>query len=87
MSQQKRTEMNTSDAGSPMDGNAAYEQSSPLGTIDIGRRSLHLSKAGVAKSCWICGGAVSLESCKADENGHAVHETCYVARVKLSSLR
>jgi len=87
MSQQKRTEMNTSDVGSPIGGNAAYEQSAPRSNIDIGRRSLHLSKAGVAKSCWICGGAVSLESCKADENGHAVHEVCYVARVKLSSLR
>jgi hypothetical protein len=34
-------------------------------------------------SCWICAKEVSLKDCKIDERGHAVHEDCYVARVKL----
>jgi len=34
-------------------------------------------------NCWICGRAVSLESCKIDENGWAMHEECYVAKVAL----
>ena len=34
--------------------------------------------------CWICGRAVSLESCKIDELGNAVHEMCYVAKVALA---
>lgn len=35
--------------------------------------------------CWICGNAVDLESCKADENGIAVHENCYLLRVTLAA--
>jgi hypothetical protein len=31
--------------------------------------------------CWICGRAVTLEDCKVDEHGLAVHELCYVAKV------
>jgi len=31
--------------------------------------------------CWICGTPVPLEDCKIDEQGRAVHENCYVARV------
>jgi hypothetical protein len=31
--------------------------------------------------CAICGKPVSLETCKFDENGNAVHEDCYVGRV------
>jgi hypothetical protein len=31
--------------------------------------------------CAICGKPVSLESCKFDENGKAVHEDCYVGRM------
>ena len=31
-------------------------------------------------SCWICGDDVSLEKCKIDEHGKAVHEDCYAAR-------
>jgi len=34
-------------------------------------------------TCWICGKNVSLEVCKTDEHGKAVHEECYVARVAL----
>jgi len=35
--------------------------------------------------CWICGKAVDLQSCKADENGIAVHEDCYLMRVALAA--
>ena len=34
-------------------------------------------------SCWICNRDVPLQSCKVDEHGRAVHEECYVARMKL----
>jgi hypothetical protein len=30
------------------------------------------------KTCWICGTNVSLEECKVDEHGLAVHENCYL---------
>lgn len=35
--------------------------------------------------CWICGSVVDLESCKADENGIAVHENCYLLRLVLAA--
>ena len=35
--------------------------------------------------CWICGRAVVLEKCKTDEQGFAVHEACYVARLALDT--
>jgi hypothetical protein len=31
-------------------------------------------------TCWICGMAVSLESCAIDEHGMAVHEDCAVRK-------
>lgn len=31
--------------------------------------------------CWICGKVVSLEECKVDEHGLAVHEDCYVVLI------
>ncbi len=34
-------------------------------------------------TCWICGRAIPLEQSKIDEHGRAVHEDCYLARVKL----
>ena len=34
--------------------------------------------------CVICSSPVTLESCKIDEEGDAVHEKCYVARVALN---
>jgi hypothetical protein len=34
-------------------------------------------------NCWICGNKVSLERCKIDEHGRAVHEQCYVAKIQL----
>ncbi len=36
-------------------------------------------------NCWICGAAVSLEKCKIDEHGRAVHEQCYLAKIHLQS--
>jgi hypothetical protein len=35
--------------------------------------------------CWICGRAVALENCKTDEQGFAVHEPCYLARLALAN--
>jgi hypothetical protein len=36
--------------------------------------------------CWICGNVVSLEKCKIDEHGRAVHEDCYVAKIQLHAV-
>ena len=33
--------------------------------------------------CWICNQEVAPENCKTDERGWAVHEDCYLARMKL----
>jgi hypothetical protein len=41
-------------------------------------------RLGSPRLCWICGKLVSLENCKADEQGNTVHEMCYVARIKLN---
>jgi hypothetical protein len=35
--------------------------------------------------CWICGRDVPLVDCTIDECGRAVHEECYVARMKVQS--
>ncbi len=37
-----------------------------------------------SKFCWICGKSVSLECCKTDEHGNAVHEKCQVVRLALA---
>src|SRR5215469_8746637 len=37
--------------------------------------------ASLAHVCSICGKPVSLQDCKVDEYGKAVHGTCYVAKV------
>lgn len=87
MSREKPTGMDKNGTDGPVDGKAGYKKKTILDAIDVGRQSLHLAKAGVAKPCWICGGAVSLELCKTDENGNAVHEACYVARVMLNLPR
>ena len=34
-------------------------------------------------TCDVCGRAVSLEYCKTDEKGDAVHEECYLRRLGL----
>ena len=36
-------------------------------------------------TCWICGNRVSLEICKIDENGRAVHEECYLLKLALQN--
>ena len=36
-------------------------------------------------TCWICGKEVSLGDCKIDEHGHAVHDECYVMRMKFEA--
>jgi hypothetical protein len=35
--------------------------------------------------CWICGRGVVLENCQTDEQGFAVHEACYLARLVLDT--
>jgi hypothetical protein len=35
--------------------------------------------------CVICKGSVKLEECKADENGQAIHEECYVSKITLEA--
>lgn len=32
--------------------------------------------------CWICDRTVSLETCKIDEHGNAMHEECYLACIR-----
>ena len=53
------------------------------------RPAYRQSAIGVAThntwTCWICGHAVSLETCKTDEHGEAVHEECYVVRLALEN--
>jgi hypothetical protein len=36
--------------------------------------------------CRICNKPVELETAKTDENGKAVHEACYAARVRLKAI-
>ena len=36
-------------------------------------------------NCWICGRGVSAGNSKIDENGLAVHESCYVAKLALET--
>jgi hypothetical protein len=38
-------------------------------------------------SCALCNRPVELETCKADERGSAVHEECYVRKVRVSADR
>ena len=33
--------------------------------------------------CFLCGKSVPLETCKTDENGNAIHEECYVLKMRL----
>lgn len=33
--------------------------------------------------CWVCGKPVDVATCKTDEYGEAVHETCYIVRLAL----
>jgi hypothetical protein len=40
------------------------------------------TSSGSSRFCWICGKVVSLESAKTDHHGNAVHELCYVAKIR-----
>ena len=40
----------------------------------------------VPRACWICGQLVMLEDCKVDEHGMAVHEKCYVVKIRLQRV-
>jgi hypothetical protein len=46
-----------------------------------------MDRQPLPKICWICGKAVSLETCAVDEHGMAVHENCYVAKLSLNGHR
>lgn len=60
-------------------------QSSSRSLLLRRERDLQKSQFHPSYVCWICGNAVDLESCKADENGIAVHEDCYCLRVALAA--
>lgn len=51
------------------------------------RRGIASTEAGMTTThipnCWICGRGVSVGDSKIDENGLAVHESCYVAKLAL----
>lgn len=46
------------------------------------RQSVVTPMASLARMCWICGTAVSLEDCKIDEHGNVVHGKCYAAKMR-----
>jgi len=37
--------------------------------------------------CWLCGQPCPLEDCTVDENGHAVHESCYFSKLELEKSK
>jgi hypothetical protein len=50
--------------------------------LDSGMRISDFLSAMTIHYCRICGHEVSLETCKIDEHGSAVHEACLFARMK-----
>jgi len=42
--------------------------------------------SGAAAACAICGQHVGVENSNTDEHGRAVHEACYVARLRHSRV-
>jgi hypothetical protein len=50
-----------------------------------GMRISDFLAAMTAHYCWVCGYEVSLETCKVDERGSAVHEACLFARMKMET--
>jgi hypothetical protein len=54
--------------------------------VEVARR-VAAKQIGIASAnsvpCVICGDRVALERCKIDEDGDAVHEKCYIAKVAL----
>ena len=60
----------------------------PADFIQLLDSGMHISDflaAMTAHYCWVCGHEVSLETCKVDEHGGAVHEACLFARMKLET--
>ena len=53
--------------------------------LDAGMQISDFLAAMTTHYCWICGHDVSLETCKVDEHGSAVHEACIFARMKMES--
>jgi len=39
-------------------------------------------RTGSASFCWICGRLIDLKTCKTDEYGNAVHESCCATRIR-----
>jgi hypothetical protein len=53
--------------------------------LDSGMRISDFLAAMTTHSCCICGHEVSLETCKINEKGSAVHEACLLARMKMET--
>jgi hypothetical protein len=57
----------------------------PADFIQLLDSGMHISDFLAAMTthyCWICGHEVSLDTCKIDEHGSAVHGACLFARMK-----
>ena len=60
----------------------------PADFIQLLDSGIHISDFLAAMTthyCWICGHEVSLETCKIDEHGSAVHEACLFARMTMET--
>ncbi len=53
--------------------------------LDAGMHISDFLAAMTTHHCSICGHDVSLEICKVDEHGSAVHEACLFARMKMET--
>ena len=53
--------------------------------LDSGMHISDFLAAMTTHYCWVCGHEVSLETCKVDEHGSAVHEACLFARMKMET--
>jgi hypothetical protein len=53
--------------------------------LDSGMHISDFLAAMTTHYCWVCGQEVSLETCKVDEHGSAVHEACLVARMRMGT--
>ena len=60
----------------------------PADFIQLLESGMHISDflaAMTAHCCSVCGHVISLETCKVDEHGSAVHEACLFARMKMET--
>lgn len=53
--------------------------------LDSGMHMSDFLAAMTTHCCWICNHEVSLETCKIDEHGSAIHEACLLARMKMET--